>query len=770
MKNKFLPLIAIAFIWVVFSSPFFFAGKTPFPSNYQVNFFSPWNVYPGNKGPVKNNAQPDIVTQIYPWRYFDVQSYKAGQIPFWNPYSFAGTPHLANYQSAALFPLNLLFLLPFSFINVWSFLVLFQPLLAGIFTYILARKLKISKYGSLLSSFSFMFCGFLVTWMGYATLGYAILPFPLALFSILEYSDTKNYKWLVLLSSLFLFSYFSGHFQMSIYFTFGVFAFIFYNLVFSKERRTYTDAFLFSIFGLLMAMPQVLPAIEFYSLSLRSTLFQKVEAIPWSYLPTLISPDFYGNPVTRNDWFGHYAEWSGYAGIIPFTFASAVLLFKRSRTTYFFIGLLVVSLLLAYDTPFLSLLVALKIPVISTSAASRIIVLSSFSIAILSGFGLDWVVSAVKHNRKKLIIWLCVSSIPIFLVALIPLVHILPTNKAHLAQKNSVLSVVLFVFLVLSVGLLCAKKTAKLSAVILLFILLLGAFEMYRFASKWQSFDPKNLAYDNVPIQSFYNSQNHYDRAIGLSGEEDAVYFQMPILSGYDPLYISSYGKFIQYVGSGEYREPERSVVTFPLDGKYTPQAINLLGVKYIVHKVSDGEFAWAFPFKKYPPSQFEKIYDDNAYNVFINKLAYPKTFVVPRSIYATERNKEYDNIFSYDLKEFAITDEQIPNLDPKAIATATIEKYEPNSVTIDVNSSGRSLLVLTDNYYPGWKASVNGVASKIYKADYTFRGIVVPKGKSKVIFSYLPQSFLVGVYLFFIGIMGIIINIVFKKFKFTNA
>ena len=769
MKNRFLPIIAIFVVWIIFSAPFLFLGKSPFPSDYQTNFFSPWNVYPGYGGPVKNNAQPDIITQIYPWRYFDIQEYKAGRIPFWNPYSFAGTPHLANYQSASLSPLNLIFLLPLRFIDVWSLLVLLQPLLAGLFTYILLRRLSVSKPGSLLSSFSFMFSGFLVTWMGYATLGYAILPLPLAYYCILKYVEYKRYKWLILLSFLFLFSFFSGHFQMSIYFSFGVFAFIIYNIAFVKEKKPYVDALIFSFFGILMAMPQILPSIELYSLSVRSNLFQKVEAIPWKYLPTILSPDFYGNPTTRNDWFGHYAEWSGFAGAIGFFFALATAFFKRNKTTVFFIGLALVSLFLAYDTPLLSFLVYLRIPVLSTSAASRIIVLFSFSIAVLAGFGLDQVLGLYKYHRKKLFIWLGICAVLVLIVVAVPFLHLLDSDKSHIAQKNIILPLMLFGFLAIFVtGLIYIKnKYTKMLFVVL--VLFLSAIDMVRFAAKWQSFIPKSKAYISVPIEKFYQKQNHIDRAIGLSGEEDAVYFRMPILSGYDPLYISGYGEFIQYVGSGLYKTPERSVVTFPINGKYTPQAIDFLGVKYIVHKISDGEFAWAFPFKKYPLPQFEKIYDDSYYNVFLNKTAYPRAFIVPSLVRVKKENMVNEMLFAKDLRKVAIVTDAIDGLDPNASGTARIVNYVSNKIDIDVVTTGKSFLVLTDNFYPGWKAYIDGKPAKIYKANYSFRGVVVPKGKSRVEFSYIPQSFLIGTYLFLIGIMGIVISIIIRKFKYQK-
>ena len=127
---KYWPIIFIVGVWLVFAHPYFIFGKVPFPSGYLVNFFAPWNALPDFAGPYKNGATPDVITQIYPWKNLVIDFWKQGSIPLWNPYSFSGTPLLANYQSAALSPLNLLYLI-LPFIDAWSIAVLLQSLLAG---------------------------------------------------------------------------------------------------------------------------------------------------------------------------------------------------------------------------------------------------------------------------------------------------------------------------------------------------------------------------------------------------------------------------------------------------------------------------------------------------------------------------------------------------------------------------------------------------------------------------------------------------------------
>ena len=87
---------------------------------------------------------------------------------------------------------------------------------------------------------------------------------------------------------------------------------------------------------------------------------------------------------------------------------------------------------------------------------------------------------------------------------------------------------------------------------------------------------------------------------------------------------------------------------------------------------------------------------------------------------------------------------------------SASIKDYSPNYVRIDTVSDGSAILFLSDVYYPGWKAYVDGNKTQVYRANFTFRSIIVPKGTHSVTFVYDPISFRLG--LFFAGIGAILL------------
>ena len=59
-------------------------------------------------------------------------------------------------------------------------------------------------------------------------------------------------------------------------------------------------------------------------------------------------------------------------------------------------------------------------------------------------------------------------------------------------------------------------------------------------------------------------------------------------------------------------------------------------------------------------------------------------------------------------------------------------------------------MLVLTDNYYPGWKAYLNGEPMDLFAADYVFRAVLVPPGEHRVSFRYEPEPLKKGLWISF--------------------
>ncbi|MDO8670730.1 MAG: YfhO family protein [Dehalococcoidia bacterium] len=83
----------------------------------------------------------------------------------------------------------------------------------------------------------------------------------------------------------------------------------------------------------------------------------------------------------------------------------------------------------------------------------------------------------------------------------------------------------------------------------------------------------------------------------------------------------------------------------------------------------------------------------------------------------------------------------------PSTTDEVTIQSYQPELVKININLAAPGLLVLTDAYYPGWQATIDGKPSPILRANYMFRALPVPEGEHRVEFTYQPESLRTGLW-----------------------
>jgi hypothetical protein len=76
---------------------------------------------------------------------------------------------------------------------------------------------------------------------------------------------------------------------------------------------------------------------------------------------------------------------------------------------------------------------------------------------------------------------------------------------------------------------------------------------------------------------------------------------------------------------------------------------------------------------------------------------------------------------------------------------TVSFARDDPESLAIDVDAPRRGFLLLADQYRDGWHATVDGVAAPIERANYVFRLVEVPAGRSRVEFRYDPPGLRLG-------------------------
>ena len=169
------------------------------------------------------------------FREFMVDYYKAhGSVPMWSPYIFCGMPFVDAFHGDIFYPLTFPFkmLLPLQRALGWGLIL--HIYLAGIFAYICARGFGLSKVASAFAGVSYMFAGFLVSWVapGHDGKIFVATLFPLAFHFLNRGTATLRLKWFLLLGLTIALIILTPHPQMAYFTLWALGGFFVYRLVF----------------------------------------------------------------------------------------------------------------------------------------------------------------------------------------------------------------------------------------------------------------------------------------------------------------------------------------------------------------------------------------------------------------------------------------------------------------------------------------------------------------------------------------------------------
>ena len=151
----------------------------------------------------------DLLTLMYPWRIVLAESFRRGELPFWDPHSFVGSPFLANPISAVFYPPHWLYaVLPVWL--AWSVQFPLRLMLATFFAAVLARRLGASRSGSLVAGWIFGLSGFQTGWQGWPQADVVVWT-PLCLLGVLELRRSPGPRAAALLALALALSILAGH-------------------------------------------------------------------------------------------------------------------------------------------------------------------------------------------------------------------------------------------------------------------------------------------------------------------------------------------------------------------------------------------------------------------------------------------------------------------------------------------------------------------------------------------------------------------------------
>lgn len=760
-------IIVIAILPALLLFKVLFMGYSLWPAD-AIYSLPPWSTLSQQdyKGPA-NELLFDNTFVFYPWFHTVSEMIRHGEFPLWNPLISCGWPLFAN-STGFLFPINVVFyVMPLWY--AFGLVAYLKFFLSGLFTYLFVRELRIGRVPALISAVSFMFSGFIVGWLGHShTLASLCLPL-LLLFSE-QLFTTKTLRSAALLAAAVGCAFLAGHYETTFHVlaAAGLYA-LFRLLLLYRENRdlrsSLRSAMLYGValcLGVAVAAIQLLPSWEYinqsslvtargsggFSLSLDAFIGF---ATSLKGLVLYLVPDFYGNPADHTVWgeaagMWNYLEQSGYAGILPLFLAILSVTAGRARNArvYFFTFLGLLSLFVVYRLPLIGDAVY-NLPIFAKLNNNRLVLIYSFSVSMLAAFGANFLLEADKaalRNGARTFILLLVASLGLafllwVLISYGAFAEIVSARNLLGYVTGKLLLFLLWAFIAtLSVFLYARGYLAK--SVFQSLLVLITIADLLVFASGfWPVIAPERV-YPSTPAIDFLRKDQSLHRIYGLGNVMSIntwVPYDLQDIRGYDGISLKNYEELITR---------KSGTTTFFMFGDSVNLFLaNLMNVKYFL--LPQGQELNA-PFLK-------KVYAGEI-NIYQNLNALPRAFIVHRARMANSKEDALSILYRPDFQPSseAVLGPDFPSAAPElngslksGLSSASVVHYGPREVIIDADMAERGLLILSDTYYPGWTALVDGEKQDIYRADYNFRAVLLEKGKSRVTFIYTPLSFTIG-------------------------
>lgn len=516
--------------------------------------------------------------------------YQHGQLPLWNPYNFAGQPLLAAGQSGPLYIFNLLYLfLPIVIALKASYLV--HELFAAISMYILVYDLGKQRLGAILSSLSFVTCGFFIGHQIHTQMFDAISWLPFITYCYFRILNGFGHTYTFLLGLSLALEIYAGHPQMTFYIV--VYLALFTFLSFMTKSRPSIKALLSlctaGAFGLGFSAPQWLTTLNLVSYSDRSAVspsFLLNGSLPPIGLQQWLTPfaaggGYSGLPFSTTDYIKTYHfplfwEFTCYFGLIAFLLASSSILYAWKSsvlvrklaisvviTTLFALGGYTEVGIWMTHLPGFDLF---RIP-------ARYVVLSDFSLSILAGLGLN----LLQSNQNKLFkTILAYFSLVIALLVLV--LHWTGTMPS--ATQTAIAIPITACVMIFAVSILSLQKTTEWLKWFLFSLAILDCISACASLSPFilrpaASYLQPSLAIQYL-LQHTHGNPFPAQRVLAVPGtslsHDKSAAYHLPSLDGYDSLEPAWYAQSINLTWTDEN-------ILYTMS---TP-LLNELGVQYIL-------------------------------------------------------------------------------------------------------------------------------------------------------------------------------------------
>jgi len=708
----------------------------------------------------------DSSFQTYPWSQYLSEVLHQWSFPFWDMYADAGRSFIGETQTGAFYPPNVLMgllprnakgLLPVSLIEGF---VILHAFLASLFMYGLARHFGLNRFSAFVTGTTFAFGGSIgLRAFAQVNLFYASVWVPVVFLCYAKSLQAEGMRQLLFanLAGLALaLSLLAGHHQPFIYVSLAIAGIAAALWLRSRKHRDESlcqphlivrQTLLLFVFAIAYASLQLLPSLEYSKLayrwveSINPTLVG--QRVPYSIIGTdnLLPP--HGLILMLFPYLS-VVENSPYLGILPLLFVLLSLpLLKKHRVVRLAFGLALVSALLSlgHFSPLHGLAYALVPGFDKGREASRIFLVAHFGLSLLAGFGCQAFLSPSPKPRQKtrirIVLAFTAFSVAVCLIAFAAYFYQIQALSQNPDYGTPAFACLLLfatsvVGLARAFGFARAKPLQVAVALILLFdfhYLLSPQIRLKREFDRKFNFEPKQY-YSQDDVIQFLQSHNglfRVDFRDDYYPKNSGEVFKLETINGYG---ATSLKQFYHFQAEAY---PTGNVIT------------DMMNVRYVVSQKGldlpvafQGEHARVYENPGFLPRAWlaAQVELKKDFNEMVPLLRDP-SFDPYRIAYVEQPLGDLRAL----IPQAPVTD-HAASASPSDRGTAVFARESPNRFRVETHSLIPKLLVVSQNWYPGWKARINGQLRPVERVNGTLIGVQVDAGESLVEFVYRPTGF----------------------------
>lgn len=741
----------------------------------------------------------DVLTQYQ----FVLGAYKDrlfgdGEISLWYRGNVLGSPGGTLGHPIYLQPQRILLylLLPINLIVMYD--VIFFLVLGGVSTYLYMRTIGIGRFPSFFSALVFIYSTEHISLInaGHMLKIDTIMVFPLVLLLFEKGFQGKKPFFFFMTGAALAFQFLQHHWQISYYSCLAVALYFFGRVYFiyrdEKAWKPISKLLLYSFvmvvifFGI--ASLNFLSVNQWAQQSERGGGMSYQDATNWSEPPeellTYFNPYYFG--ISRENYkdpgkidvfyWGRmpFTQGSDYIGILPILLALLAAIYKRGKYFWVSVILILFSQLVAMGKySFLYDLMYYYFPGMKTFRVPKMILfVFVFFVSVTAGMGLDWLLNERREGEKgfrrflftlyaiagvvlvlSIVAWFFPSPfIGLFKGTVNPYGRYSATStlmgKYQFAVSGFILSSIILGLSTALIHITGTGRYLKQAKVVFILVFLFDVwFLNYKFLSTvpWKD-DPHITTTPNI---EYIRKDKDLFRIAPLDGtgsNNKWFFYKMESVIAYEPVAEKIFTEYMDHID-------------------IAGASLDLLNVKYLLFKRE--EFGGNTPpLGTMVLGKYKVVFNKDPNSVvLLNTRFIPRAFPVHQVVV----EKDKDIIFNilnnpqFNPREMVVLEDAPPaNISASPVSSSAskvkISRYTNDKITVDAEMAENGFLVLSEKYYPGWKAYVDGKEAEIYKANYVMRATYLSKGRHNVEFIFDPWPFKVGLwvsggtFLFLIG------------------